>query len=52
LISIPLGELDVRIYRVIKKQIDRSPNLINGLLAGAYTLAFFTFAAIAAFPVG
>ena len=50
LISIPLGELDVRIYRAIKRQIDRSSGLTNGLLAGVYTLAFFTFAAIAAYP--
>jgi exopolysaccharide production protein ExoZ len=50
LISIPLGELDVRIYRAIKKHIDRSTGPIPWILVTLYTLAFFSFTAMAAFP--
>jgi exopolysaccharide production protein ExoZ len=49
LISIPLGEADLRMYRAIKRRIDRSEGMTPWVMAGAYTTAFFSFALFAAF---
>ena len=49
LISIPLGEADLRMYRAIKRRIDRSEGIAPWIMAGAYTTAFFSFALFAAF---
>jgi len=47
LISIPIGEVDVRMYRAIKGRIDRSPGSVTWVLAGLYTTAFCWFTVLA-----
>ncbi|WP_315098523.1 acyltransferase [uncultured Cellulomonas sp.] len=40
LASIPLGELDVRMYRRLKARVDASSPTVRTVLAGAFVLAF------------
>ncbi|HEY9095850.1 MAG TPA: hypothetical protein VIN35_08910, partial [Hydrogenophaga sp.] len=49
LISIPLGEVDLRMYRAIKRRIDRSKGPIPWILTALFTGAFFSFALFAAY---
>lgn len=41
ILCVPLGELDVRMYRAIKRRVDLAPAWITWGVAGAFTAAFF-----------
>lgn len=47
LISIPLGEVDVRMYRALKSRVDRSDSSTASVLTGLYALAFLGFTVFA-----
>jgi hypothetical protein len=52
LISIPLGEIDLRMYRAIKTRVDSSQGALPWVLSALYLAAFVWFTALAVQQLG
>lgn len=52
LISIPIGEADLRMYRAIKARVDRSQGSMPWILSSLYIAAFVGFTALAVQKLG